>query len=241
MSTFARENNASRAMIETNAVYASGAFKDVFKGVYNEGERAGQDCACKIFKSGSVFQASYFDAELKVVAKSLEIVNRFNNDHVINRHIWVNQPEVWTFDEGSSRPGEKNLVEPMIANFEKFNSNTGWSPLDASPWTDVMQALSHYSYHSSGGQLIICDLQGGVYKDGFIITDPVIMSNSQEYGPTDLGRPGIATFFGRHTCNKFCNCQWTAPRDQRPYFKVQQGTSMVVPTRQSRAPLSGAY
>lgn len=31
------------------------------------------------------------------------------------------------------------------------------------PWHDVMQALSHFSYHVSGGSLVLCDLQGIVY------------------------------------------------------------------------------
>jgi hypothetical protein len=30
----------------------------------------------------------------------------------------------------------------------------------------VMQALSHFSYHKSGGQLVLCDLQGGMLSRG---------------------------------------------------------------------------
>lgn len=118
--SFARKNNASRASINTNEIYASGGFKNVYKGVYTIGERKGEACVCKIFKSGSVFEDSFFESELKVVAKSQEIVDSFNVDGFINKEIWLNEPTVWTFMEGSSRAGEKNLVEPMIANFEKF-------------------------------------------------------------------------------------------------------------------------
>ena len=32
-----------------------------------------------------------------------------------------------------------------------------------------MQALSHYSYHITGGQFLMCDLQGGWYSDGVIL------------------------------------------------------------------------
>jgi hypothetical protein len=120
-------------------------------------------------------------------------------------------------------------MEPMIANFEKFNSNTGWTPNESSPW------ISHYSYHTTNRKLLFCDLQGGIYKDGFIITDPVIMSTTQEYGPTDL----ISTFFARHKCNKFCNKQWVMPHDKKVYFKVQKGSAMALPTRGTRAPLTG--
>ena len=40
--------------------------------------------------------------------------------------------------------------------------------------TKTMQALSHYSYHFSDGQRLVCDLQGGYYGDYYILTDPVI-------------------------------------------------------------------
>jgi hypothetical protein len=33
-----------------------------------------------------------------------------------------------------------------------------------------MQALSHYSYHKSGGQLVLCDLQGGLTSQGAVLT-----------------------------------------------------------------------
>ena len=238
MATFSRGNNATTANADTSSIYATGAFKNVYKGKYTEGERAGQECVCKIFKSGSVFQESFFQVELQVVAKTLEIVNRFNKCKLVDKPIWLNQPEIWTFLPGSSREGEKALVEPMISNFEKFNSNTGWTPDETSAWVDVMQALSHYSYYTSNRNLLICDLQGGIYKDGFVITDPVVMSESREYGPTDLGPDGIATFFARHKCSKYCRPNWMTPSDKNVYFKLQKGSAMSLPTRQSRAPLT---
>ncbi len=67
---YARENNATLATVY-EPLYASGAFKNVYKGKYTQGERAGEDCVCKSFISGSVFEESYFQAELKVVEKAL--------------------------------------------------------------------------------------------------------------------------------------------------------------------------
>ena len=235
---FSRENKATAAKVTTSTVYATGTFKNVYKGKYNEGERAGQECVCKIFKSGSVFKESYFQVELQIVAKTLEIVNSFNKCKLVDKPIWLNQPEIWTFRPGSSKEGEKALVEPMISNFEKFNSNTGWTPEETSSWIDVMQALSHFSYYSSNRLVLLCDLQGGIYRDGFVITDPVVMSESREYGPTDLGPDGIATFFAHHKCSKYCRSNWMTPSDKNVYFKLQKGSAMSLPTRQSRAPLT---
>jgi hypothetical protein len=52
---------------------------------------------------------------------------------------------------------------------------------DETPWPRVMQALSHFSYHQSGGQHVLCDLQGGVYRDGIVLTDPAVLSRTKEY------------------------------------------------------------
>ena len=82
------------------------------------------------------------------------------------------------------------MVEPFITNWQKFNSNTGWAS-SGTDWTEIMQALSHYSYHVSGGQYLLCDLQGGLFRDGAILSDPVIMSRYGQYGPTDMGPEGI--------------------------------------------------
>jgi len=154
--------------------------------------------------------------------------------------VQINIPEVWTFESGAGRDwvGRKTLQEPFIQGYEKFNSNTGWAD-DSTPWPRVMQALRHYSYHASGGQLLLCDLQGGVYATSGVLTDPVILSQRQSYGVTDLGPRGISSFFSNHRCNEFCKSGWRRPADQQQYFRPQEGTSMMrrpnnVPTRHSR-------
>ena len=58
---FEWENNASRASIDETIIFAEGAFKNVYKGAYTEGERKGEECVCKEFKTGSVFEESYFN------------------------------------------------------------------------------------------------------------------------------------------------------------------------------------
>ncbi len=73
----------------------------------------------------------------------------------------------------------------------------------------------------------MCDLQGGIYDVGVVLTDPVILSRTRQYGVTDLGAEGISTFFGTHRCNGFCRVEWSAPRDRGIYFKPTSGTSMI--------------
>jgi Alpha-kinase family len=96
-----------------------------------------------------------------------------------------------------------------------------------------------------GGQFVLCDLQGGFYRDGIVLTDPVVMSRNQRYGATDLGPDGLTAFFNHHQCNKFCRAHWTRPKMRGVNIVPKSGTSMrnskgqmIVPTRPSRAPIS---
>jgi hypothetical protein len=207
-----------------------------------EGNRTGEACVCKWFKTGGVMEAHFYDVDLAACNEAVRLISQWNSGRLVDRMVKINLPEVWTFDpESGNWRGRKVLQEPFIEDYQKFNSNTGWSD-DSLPWPRVMQALSHYTYHISGGQKLLCDLQGGIYKDGVVLTDPVVMSVHREFGPTDLGTPGISTFFAHHQCNEFCKSAWRKPHNPTPYYSRTAGTTMEhVPTRHSRQPMSRHY
>lgn len=161
---YSRTNNATRAEIDLSGIFASGTFKNVWKGKYIEGARNGQACVSKEFKTGSVYEDHYFREELAIVKRAQTIIDHFHEEEIIGRKILLNTPQIWQYQD----TGHKSLIEPMIENFEKFNSNTGWAPVTGTAWSEAMQALSHFSYHDSGGQFLLCDLQGGVYSDGYV-------------------------------------------------------------------------
>ena len=88
-----------------------------------------------------------------------------------------------------------------------------------------MQALSHFSYHTSVGLDMVCDLQGGRYGDCYVLTDPVILSVTGSYGPTDLGSNGISNFFHHHKCSKFCRGDWRKPAQPKSHYQPDSGTT----------------
>jgi hypothetical protein len=217
---------------------AQGAFRWVAKGSYTSGPRKNQACVVKWFKTGAVFSDDYFSLDIKAVDKALDIVNRFNQLNIINKVVKINVPEVWYFTDDSNNEwaGQRHLCEPFIRNYQKFNSNTGWND-DSMAWGEVMQALSHFSYHITGGNYVLCDLQGGIYQHEVVLSDPVILSRNREYGVTDLGPDGISSFFSQHGCNKFCRQNWTQPANPMQRFRPVPGTAMIrrtVPTGYSR-------
>ncbi|KAI1733652.1 kinase-like domain-containing protein [Xylaria scruposa] len=233
-----RNNNATAASIDHYQLFASGAFKNVYAGQYTEGVRAGQNCVAKEFKTGSPYEEHYFEQEMNIIHRTQRVIDDWNNAGIIDKRVLLNNPQIWTYRSC----GTKALVEPMIENFEKFNSNTGWATVTGGVWSEAMQALSHFSYHNSGGHILLCDLQGGSYQNGYILSDPVIMSQSPEtYGPTDLGPDGIRTFFDQHRCGRFCKSSWKKPGVRSgSLLPTRQGTTMAarLPTRATRNPLT---
>lgn len=238
-SSSGRYNNSEGATItleDLDNPFAEGCFRYVAKGTYTSGDRNGQPSVHKWFKTGGVFEADYFLLDIKAVEKALELVNRFNDLKTVSKNIKINVPSVWTFSSSSRRAGQKVLTEPFIQGYQKFNSNTGWAN-DSQVWGEVMQALSHFTYHVTGGQFVLCDLQGGIYQHEVVLSDPVILSRNREYGVTDLGPEGISSFFSQHRCNNYCWPNWTRPFNAQRNFAPMAGTAMIrhsVPTVRSR-------
>lgn len=228
-----RNNNSTAADINRDRLFATGTFKNVWQGRYIAGARTGEACVAKEFKTSSVFEDHYFQEELNIVDRAQNIIDNWHAANIVNRRIVMSRPQIWQY----RRNGRKALVEPFILNFQKFNSNTGWVPHTRDSWCDAMQALSHFSYHVTGGQFLLCDLQGGTHGDAFILSDPVIMSASYSCGPGDLGPKGIHAFFRRHQCTRFCSSRWIKPRSSaKSEFSKRRGTTMVsrLPTHQTR-------
>jgi hypothetical protein len=190
--------------------FASGAFRQVAQGRYTKGRRRGRLCVVKWFKQQyAAHEDEYFAADLAVVRKAQEAVDAWNAQGFLTDTIYLNHPEIWRPGRGP-HAGKQVLVEPWIPTYERYNSNTGLAASGSGYWHEVMQALSHFSYHHSGGRLVLCDLQGGIQCQGgrpkqAVLTDPAILSLDKRYGATDLGKEGVATFFHHHECSR-CVC-----------------------------------
>lgn len=121
--TGARENRASQSIADWATAAGEGQFRRVFKGRFTIGERVGQASATKVFKDGTqAFEDAYFSEDLAVVEKAIQIVDAFNKVKKFKHLVQVCKPEVWHQDDSKQRL----LVEPFIAGFQKYNSNTSW-------------------------------------------------------------------------------------------------------------------
>ena len=240
--------SSTRGLMDKGPHFAMGTFRLVARGVFLDGEReGGQNFVAKWFKSGMSKEEAYFAADVKTNERALSLLASFCAAGITSRTIRLNDAEVWckparamqrvrgrlrkgpaVVQRERTQDGKLVLVEPYIHGYEKFNSNSGWTTATRRNTADVMSALSHFSYHISGGQYLLCDLQGSSDDGGIILSDVVI--NSREagrHGPADLGPLGISTFFSQHRCGRYCSGAWTQPEDTRQYLPVVSETSMT--------------
>jgi Alpha-kinase family len=238
--TAAERTNLSSNQVVTNweQVVGTGEFRIVYAGKFVGGERNQQEAVCKTFKPQySLLENEYYEFDFKVADKAIEMAKLWNNYCQQGKEIMITKGSIM-----GSAP--QRLVEPLIRFFTKFTSNNGWISADEGWAGEAMEAFSHYTYHKSGGFLLVCDLQGRYRHDPydsrrcrFELTDPAICSRNRLYGPTDLGLKGIESFFAHHRCNQFCNSfdcgnrrAWAAPKQRRIWFGTSSSTCMFAST-----------
>ena len=231
-----RKMNAARTNLTSGSanihseVLGEGTFRTCYAGTYVGGNRNGQEAACKRFKSEfRQMEDEFFSQDFQIIEKTIMIATDWNGFCDQGKGILVNKGSIHTCS------GIKYLVEPLVRNYVKFTSNTGWIG-DTTVWAvRCMEAFTHYSYHRMGGSMIVCDIQGrhkfnkfAKSKSRFELTDPAICSRARRYGPTDLGEKGIDSFFASHKCNEFCQSHWARPSGRpRHWFPQTKGTTMI--------------
>lgn len=227
----ARTNlSSTNVTLHFDQILGQGSFRTCYAGTYIGGNRNKQEAVGKSFKSQyRHLESEFFQTDSEVVAKTIDFANHWNKMCAYDEKIMVNQGSV--MNSGHTR----YTVEPLIRYFTKFTSNNGWILKDDSWTAEAMEAFSHFTYHRSGGFMIVCDLQGryrsnshNKSKSRFELTDPAICSRRRLYGPTDLGEKGIESFFANHKCNQFCNVSghWQRARVGQKWFQSCPQTSM---------------
>ncbi|KAG9246051.1 kinase-like domain-containing protein [Calycina marina] len=235
--SYIRGKDGSVAACDFGHLFGQGSFKYVYEGKFVKGPRTGSKCVFKVFKEGSVYASAYFAEELTVYQKTARIVKNFNSARIFEHSVGFSVPEIWTAENGS-----KGMVEPMLSNFRKFNSNSG-AVIPFGRTGEAMQALSHFSYHISNGDTLFCDIQGAIHSNGDVtLTDPVVMSRKGRYGPTDLRDDGIRNFMELHQCGAYCRVDWNRPGSvPRRVVPHQVGTFMVRPSPQWQQQRAGLF
>ena len=88
--------------------------------------------------------------------------------------------------------------------------------------------LTESTYHFTGGEFVVCDLQGGKRDATYVLTDPVVWSKDRRFGATDLGPRTVSSDYeyGAEVCTRFRGAEETCflSRKQLPPFDQEEGT-----------------
>jgi hypothetical protein len=61
----------------------------VAKGEYTDGQKLGEACVCKWFKTAHVFENSFFNLDIKATESALALVNEWNSRRFVNKIVKV--------------------------------------------------------------------------------------------------------------------------------------------------------
>ncbi|CAD7925975.1 unnamed protein product [Amoebophrya sp. A120] len=245
-SSFANWNPVSSCRWNHEKIIGAGKHKFVKTGTYENypGRANSKACVVKLLKTGANFSSECFHDDVRCAEAALPYIEKFHEYFRSafpkfypggQTFIKVNVPTVWQqINDHNGNRGQKILVEPLIPNFTKFNSNSG----KADARCKIAQALSHFSYHASDGREILCDLQGGRDGKNYVLSDVVVMSADKKYGITDLGLPGIENFCAHHVCNCFCSRLWKTWSGARRHYQPEMCTTITLDVEHIPVPLS---
>ena len=193
--------------------FAEGRFRRAYMGTWTSPVRKmGQRCVVKELKEYVTWEPSDWDTTKMIQEEAQEMAKGFNAFSNTNYPIKFTGVEVLQVlssgdPEATLRVGESVIVEEYIEGvFKKWCNNYGFISHEAETTSKSMPAFMHWSWWNNNGQMMIADLQGVKMDNSYLLTDPVILSDSgdNQYGCTDMGVEGMAMFFTKHRCNPFC-------------------------------------
>ncbi|XP_052782739.1 uncharacterized protein LOC128218980 isoform X2 [Mya arenaria] len=134
------------------------------------------------------------EPKVEFLAPEMAIMDTQSDFLIIARFFWNFRKK---FSEDEALVIERRLKD----DFMTFITKDGHAKHELSA---LPAAFCHYSYTESGGQYVICNLQGVIEKGKFVFTNPVLHSNRETFGESDKGAKGIATFFENQVCTYLC-------------------------------------
>ena len=173
--------------------------------------KIGQWCVVKKSKETFTWKEKDWDTTKAVQEEAQTFADEFNNHFRTNypiRFTEVNVLQVTSVPNLKDAPklNEYVVTEDYIdGEFKKWCNNYGYVSEEAKTTAPSMPAFMHWSWYHTNGQMMIADLQGAKLTNSYLLTDPVILSDDDQFGCTDTGVEGMLMFFRTHKCNKFCS------------------------------------
>jgi hypothetical protein len=153
-----------------------------------------QRCVFKDFKSKDakdhLLERYLEEMEVNSVASALAAEFNRTQRPPANRQVRYVLSSVATVK--TAKGSRTYFAEPFLeGSFTRFSYNTGhWEEDRLDPW---LLRFALWTYEVTGGFLMVADLQGILSDQGFVLTDPVILSTDlSRFGNTNLGAEMMA-------------------------------------------------
>ncbi len=188
--------------------FSEGRFRYAYKGTWKRHPtKLNRKCVVKKFKDTYIWESSGWDNTVKMYSRARDFAIIFGKGNID-----YTSCDVMTCIRSSGVGRCVKLNEMVVAedylegHFIKWCNNYGYVSKEAKEADNILLAFMHWSWVYSKGQEMIGDLQG-VKKPGggYKLTDPAIMSVTNQYGVTDTGVEGMAMFFLTHKCTRTCS------------------------------------
>jgi hypothetical protein len=187
--------------------FATGRFRRAYKGTWTAPRKdAGRACVVKELKDNYTWRAADWEETLKINGRAKDLAMRFTSRTPAGYKIAytdVHVLRVVSTCDPCVRPklNEYMTCEDYIpGQFQKWCNNYGY----ISGEYTILPALMHWSWFYTCGEEMISDLQGVRNGNAYTLTDSAMLSLSGSYGVTDTGVEGMAMFFLKHNCDRFC-------------------------------------
>ncbi|XP_041361773.1 alpha-protein kinase vwkA-like [Gigantopelta aegis] len=144
--------------------------------------------------------------EVKKCQTVRRLVNKFNKGEIASTKIRSLVPRMAEMEKvASTTKIERKLRkgEMVLIDEERLDSLFHYQ-------NKITDTFMHFTYHASGGQVVVCDFKGANSENQLTLADTVVHSADKLYGDLDNGPDGMRAVFQNHTCNEVCN-GWSKP------------------------------
>ena len=196
-----------RSATFNETAFAEGRFRRAYKGNWTAPMRdVGRACVMKEMKENYSWKATDWNETLTINERAKDLAARFTSRTPAGYKIAYTAVHVLRVVSRSDPNDTPRLNEFVTCEdyipgpFKKWCNNYGY----ISGESTILPALMHWSWVYTSGEEMISDLQGVRDGNSYTLTDSAMLSLSGRYGVTDTGVEGMAMFFLKHNCDRFC-------------------------------------